>query len=182
MTGLRALLTSLLALTLAASCGERGAGGGSGPFLEAEWSGKDTATIRGAATAEWCDSLRLLQIQALRGDTGVAIAIYPGGQLEAGRFRVVSPTRADSAPPGAAVALRWFAETSIKGFQGDSGAVVVDQPRPGVLTGTFNAKAHSVTDEGRLTIRGSFRGLVVRPAARGCAARRQHPDSSAGVH
>jgi hypothetical protein len=176
------LPTSLLLATLVAACGGAAAGEGSGPFLEAEWSGKDTAKIRGAATAEWCDSLHLLQIQALRGDTGVGIAIYPGRQIQAGRYRVLAPTVADSTPPAAAVALRWFAETSIKGFQGDTGIVVVEQPRPGILTGTFEAKAHSVTDTEHLSIRGSFRRLVARPASRECVARHQRPDSSGGVH
>ena len=171
-----------VALALTTACRERAVGDGSGSFLEAEWSGKEKSTIRGAATAEWCDSLHLLQIQALHGDTGIAIAIYPGRQLEAGRFPVVSPAKADSTPPGAAVALRWFAETSIRGFEGDSGTVVVEQPRPGVLTGSFVSKAHAVTDNAKLNIRGSFRSLVVRPMARGCVARRQLPDTSAGVH
>jgi hypothetical protein len=175
-----ACLTTLVFATLAAACGGRAAG--SGPFLEAECSGKHTAKTHGAATADWCDSLHLLQIQALRGDTGVGIAIYPGRRLEAGRYRVVAPTLADSTPPGAAVAIRWFSKTSIRGFQGDSGIVVVEQPRPGILTGTFDAKAHSVTDTEHLTVRGSFRGLVVRPASRGCVARRQRPDSSGRVH
>ena len=136
----------------------------------------------GPATAEWCDSLRLLQIQALRGDTGVVIALYPVQRFQAGRFRVAPPAKADSTPPAAAVALRWFADTSIRGFQGDSGTVVVDQTRPGVFAGTFDAEAHSVTDGARLTIRGSFHGLTVRPASRGCTARRQRPDTGAGVH
>jgi len=150
--------------------------------LEARWNGKDSAKIKGAATAEWCDSLRLLQIQVLLGDTGVAIALYPVRRIEAGRFRVVAPATVDSNRPWAAVALRWFAETSIRGFQGDSGVVVLEQPRPGVLTGTFDAKAHSVTDAVRLNIRGDFRGLIVRPASRGCPVRRKGPDSGTGVH
>ena len=182
MSPSKALLTVLVSMTLAAACRERGAGKASESFLEAEWRGKDTAKIRGPATAEWCDSLRLLEIQVLRGDTGVAIAVYPARMVEAGRLRVVPPTPADSTRPRAAVALRWFAETSIRGFQGHSGAVVLEQPRPGVLTGTFDVSAHSVTDTATVTIRGNFRNLVVRPASRGCSARHQHPDSNAGVH
>ncbi len=181
MRGGRALVITL-ALALAAACRGGAAGDGPGPLLEARWSGKEAAKIKGTATAEWCDSLRLLQIQALVGDTGVAIALYPARQIEAGRFRVVSPQAGDSSRPWAAVALRWFAETSIRGFQGDSGLVVLEQPRPGVLTGTFDAKAHSVTDALHLTIRGDFHDLPVRPASRGCPVRRQDSDSGAGVH
>jgi hypothetical protein len=176
----RALIALAVAVTLAPSCRPRR--DQEGPFLEAEWREKGTTRLRGEATAEWCDSLRLLQIQALHGDTGVALAIYPVGRLEGGRFRVLAPATADSNRPAAAVALRWFAETSIRGFQGDSGTITMEQPQSGVLTGTFDARAHSVTDAGHATVRGTFRGLVVRPATRGCVARRQHPDSSPGVH
>lgn len=165
------LFLVLVGATLAIACRDVGTGKASDSVLEAEWRGKDTAEIHGPATAEWCDSLRLLEIQALRGDTGVAIAVYPARQVEAGRLRVVRPTPTDSTRPRAAVALRWFAETSIRGFQGDSGAVVLEQPRPGVLTGTFNASAHSVTDTATVLIRGSFRNLTVRPSSRGCPAR-----------
>jgi DNA-binding cell septation regulator SpoVG len=177
-----ALVATLAAVSLAAGCTEPASSDRTAWQLEAHWTGKDSANIKSVATAEWCDSLRLLQIQALHGDTGIAIALYPTRQIEAGRFRVVAPTAADSNRPVAAVALRWFAETSIRGFQGDSGAVVVEQPRPGVLTGTFDAKAHSVTDAARLSIRGDFRDLQVRPASRGCPGRRLRSDSGAGVH
>ncbi len=175
-------LLLLLATLLAAACRTPASAAGEKALLDAEWTGAATAKMSGPATAEWCDSLRLLQIQALRGDTGVAIAIFPVGRFEAGRFTVVPAARADSIPPAAAVAIRWFAETSIKGFQGDSGNVVVQESRPGVYAGTFEARAHSVTDTGHLSVRGSFRGLTVRAAVRGCTARRHPADSSARVH
>jgi hypothetical protein len=149
--------------------------------VEAEWSGAASAKMASGATAEWCDSLRLLQIQAVRGDTGIALAIYPVSQLEARRFSVLPPARADSTRPAAAIALRWFGEASILGFQGESGLVVVEQTGPGRYAGTFEARAHSVTDTSHLTIRGSFRGLTVRPALRGCTMRRPAADTGAGI-
>ena len=180
MSGPKAWPILPLAIALAAACGGSGSGGNAGGRLEVEWSGAATAKVAGRATAEWCDSLRLMQIQALRGDTGIALAIYPVNQFEGGRFPVVPPARADSARPAAAVAVRWFAETSIRGFQGDSGQVVVERT-PGLYAGTFEVRAHSVTDTASLTIRGSFRVLTVRPAPRGCTSRRQVPDSGAGI-
>ena len=172
----------LLLAAILAACRTSASPSSEKPSLDAEWTGADTAKVAGPATAEWCDSLRLLQIQSLRGDTGIAIAIYPVRQIGAGRFPIVAPARADTAPPAAAVAIRWFAETSIRGFQGDSGNVVIQESRPGVFAGTFEAGAHSATDGGHLTIRGSFRGLTVQPARRGCTARRHPGDSGAGVH
>lgn len=153
-----------------------------GARLEVEWSGSDTGKAQATPTAEWCDSLRLLEIRALRGDTGVALALYPRTRVEAGRYPIVPPAAADTSAPAAALALRWFAETSIMGFQGDSGLVTVRESPPGVYAGTIEASARSVTDGSRLSIRGSFRGLVIQPAARGCVSRRTAGDTGAGVH
>lgn len=171
-----------LSTALSASCRPAEGGDKNGPGLVAEWSTRDTVKVSGAATAEWCDSLRLLQIQSIHGDTGIAVALYPIGRFGPGRFPVVAPLRADSARPAAAVVMRWFAETAIRGFQGDSGEVMVEQPRAGLYSGTFRAWAHSVTDTAHLAVRGSFRDLTVGSAVRGCTARHPSPGPGAGVH
>lgn len=136
--------------------------------LSVEWTGSDTGKLSAPATAEWCDSLRLLEIQAVQGDSGLALALYPTDTIRADSYPVLPPTRADSAPPAAAVALRWFAETAIKGFRSDSGTVVVETGPGQELGGRFVAHVASVNDTGRLTLRGTFRGLSIVPAARGC--------------
>lgn len=181
MNGPKAWPILWLAATLTTACGGSGSGESAGARLEAEWSGAASAKVAGEVSAEWCDSLRVVELRTVRGDTGIAIAIYPVNQFEPGRFPVVPPARADSARPAAAVALRWFAETSIRGFQADSGQVVVEQAGPRLYAGTFEARASSVTDTASLTIRGSFRGLTVRPALRGCTARPPPPDSGTDI-
>jgi hypothetical protein len=172
----------VLAAGLAVGCGPSGRGAKGGAQLEVEWSGADTGKVQAEPTAEWCDSLRLLEIRAIRGDTGIGLALYPRTRIEAGRYPIVAPGAADSSAPAAALALRWFGETSIRGFQGDSGLVTVRESPPGVYAGTIEAKARSVTDGGRLSLRGSFAGLVARPAARGCVSHRAAGDTGAGVH
>lgn len=178
------LAAALAAGASATACGKPKDAAPAGPTLDLRWAGPtvDSARVSAPATAVWCDSLKLLQVQALRGDTGIAIALYPVKAFGAGRFPVVPPARADSAPPAAAVALRWFAETAVRGFQGDSGAVIVKQERPGSYTGTFEVSAHSVTDPAHLTIRGSFRALTLRPGGRACVPKPARSDSAQGVH
>jgi 4-hydroxy-3-methylbut-2-en-1-yl diphosphate reductase len=145
--------------------------------LEVQWTGSDTGKVAGRPTVEWCDSLRLLQIQVVRGDTGVALALYPGDSMLGGTYRVLLPARADSAPPASAVAVRWFASTAIRGFQGDSGSVIVERNRAGILSGRFEVAAKSATDTRRIRLHGSFRGLIPRPAAAGCFPKPTPPDS-----
>ena len=178
----RSLLALALAAVFAAGCERAPEEKQAGPLLEARWSGADSGKIAAHAVAEWCESLRMLEILAVRGDTGVALALYAKSTFGAGTYPVLPPTRADSSPPAASVALRWFAETSIRGFQGDSGTVEVKESPPGVFSGVIVAHGHSVTDGGKLTIRGTFSHLVPGPAGRGCVARKPSPDSGARIH
>ncbi|MFL5403564.1 MAG: hypothetical protein ACJ8BF_12175 [Gemmatimonadales bacterium] len=141
---------------------------GGGDDIEVHWTGADQGKVSGTATAEWCSLLRLLEVQALAGDTGVALAIYPTDTLAAGKYPVMDPAKAESLPPAAGLALRWPTQTSIKGFQGESGSVVLERSGSGQLSGSVAAVARSITDNGRLRVTGTFRDLTVRPSTRGC--------------
>jgi hypothetical protein len=137
--------------------------------LEVEWIGSDTGKLVAPVVAEWCDSLRVLELRAVRGDTGIALALYPAESVTAGHYPMVAPQRGDSTRPSSAVALRWFAETSIRGFQGDSGSVSLAAAGPGAGGGSFAGRLRSTTEGSRLSVTGSFRGLTVRPAPPECA-------------
>lgn len=163
--------------------------------LEVEWIGSDTGQLSAPAVAEWCDSLKLLELRAIHGDTGIALAFYPSGpgtradsvprtgsvakpdsvargdSVTPGKYPVIAPERADSSRPSAALALRWFAETSIRGFRGDSGTVVLEATSPGTLAGRFSAYLRSATEGSRLSVTGSFKDLSVTPAPEDCAGR-----------
>jgi hypothetical protein len=157
-----------------APASRRGAG-----QLDIQWSGNDPGKLSGPAIAEWCAVLRVLEIRGIRGDTGVAVAIYPGDTLLApGRYPVVRPTVVDSLSH-ANIGVRWASETSIKGFQGESGSIVVERAGSGELTGRVSAAARSVTDTAGLTINGSFKDLTIRPQARGCVRPPVAPDTNA---
>jgi hypothetical protein len=147
--------------------------------IDVRWSGSDSGSLSGAATAEWCSALRLLEIRGITGDTGFAIAIYPTDTVAAGQYPVMDPARADSSRPAGAIALRWVAQTSIKGFQGESGSVDLQRFSAGGLSGQVVAAIRSVADTQRLTIDGSFHDLPIHAAARGCAAPVKHPQADA---
>jgi hypothetical protein len=145
----------------------------------AEWTGSDTGRIVAPVRAEWCDSLRLLEIRATQGDSGLAVAVYPAGAVGPDSYPVARPDQAHPAP-SAAVALRWFAETAIRGFQGDSGAVVLERADDRV-SGTLEAGLRSITDGARLTLLGTFRDVPIVPAARGCVSRPPVEPADSGV-
>jgi hypothetical protein len=175
----RLIVAGLVGLTACTSRGPSDARAGS---LEVAWTGADTGTLSAPAIAEWCDSLKLLEVRAVHGDTGIALVLYPSDSatpedpVTPGAYLVVLPERADSIRPSAAVALRWFAETSIRGFRGDSGAVGLVTTGPGMGAGRFFAHLRSATDGSKLDITGSFKGLTFTPASKGCAGGPEEPD------
>jgi hypothetical protein len=172
-----------LALTIvaAAACSRPAAIPSDRARLEAGWTGSDTGKISAAATAEWCDSLRVLEIRALRGDSGLALALYPMDSVRPGSYPVLPPIRADTSRPAVALALRWFAETAIEGFRGDSGALVVAAATSQRITGRFEAQVRSVNDADRLTLRGSFRDVPIVRAKPGCLSEPSAEPIDSGV-
>jgi hypothetical protein len=168
-------VASALALTLGlgAACSGSGNQHQAGR-VEAHWTGVDSGRVSGPATAQWCADRRSLEVRAVQGDGGFAIVMYPLDTIEPDTYRVVKPEGADSLAPSAAVALRLFSPGAIKGFQGDSGDVVLEHSGSAKLSGSVHARARSVTNSERLLISGKFRDLSVVPQARGCA-----PESAA---
>jgi hypothetical protein len=170
-----------LAIVLAGlpGCNRETASRGGAGRIDVRWTGGEHGRLSGRATAEWCPVLRFLEIRAIRGDTGMALAIYPADTIIPGTYRVIDPARAESLPPAAGIALRWASQIAIKGFQGDSGSVVLDRAPSGELSGRITATARSVSDTQRVTIDGGFKDLTIRPQARGCAPPSKHPDEDA---
>jgi hypothetical protein len=164
---------------VAGGCSRAESGSSSGPGLTADWIGSDTGRLAASAVAEWCDSLTMLEIRAVRGDTGLAIVLYPVDSIAADSYPVRPPAKADSTPPAAAVAMRWFAETAIEGFRGDNGSVVLDAVEPGGITGRFQANVSSVGSADKLKLSGRFRDLPVAKASRGCVGRDARRDTAA---
>lgn len=163
----------LVLLAISLSCDGSVSSKNQGSSLEVGWTGSDTGQMSAPAVAEWCDEQRRLEIRALGGDTGVALAIYPNVILSPDSYPVVAPVPRDSVVPSARVGLRWFAATAIKGFQGDSGTVVLERTDSGRLSGKLGVRARSVSNTERVTVTGEFRNLTVLDQVRGCI-----PDSS----
>jgi hypothetical protein len=158
-------------LGVALACTKPADGTRTGPRLTVRWTGADTAAFGASATAERCDTLHLIEIRAIAGDTGVGLALYDSGTVRPGSYPIRPPAAADSAAPAAALAVRWFSQTAVQGFQGDSGQLSLRRAADGDLSGTFTAKAHAISGSGRLELTGSFDDLRVEPAARGCEPR-----------
>lgn len=144
-----------------AAC-QSGSGRTSGGHLQIRWSGREPGRLSAAATAGWCAPRHLLEVRSIQGDTGVALALYPAETLTSGVYRVVEPTRAESLPPAAAVALRWLTPKIVQGFRGESGSIRLQRSSSGQVSGELSLRARSVVDTERVTITGSFQGLTLQ--------------------
>jgi hypothetical protein len=136
--------------------------------LEVRWDGHNSGNISGVATAGWCALRRVLEIRAIQGDTGIALALYPGETIGPGEYRVVDRARPESVPPAARIALRWLTSNTVQGFQADSGRVDLERSSFGQLSGSVRARARSVIDTQRISLTGTFRDLTVLPDSLGC--------------
>ena len=133
------------------------------------------------ATAEWCDSLRPLEIRRVsrrqrhRASRSTPRARHPAGQLSH-RSPEQRPCRHR---PSAAVGARWFSADVDAGFQSDSGGSSSRGPRTGRARGRFTRPRIAATGKGPSSLDGSFEGLAratghagLHDACRGPAAGR----------
>jgi hypothetical protein len=177
----------LLAVAVLLACPRQESRTDSQGHLEVAWSGKDHGKLAGPATARWCAVRRVVEIELVKGDTGIAIALYPARTLVPGTYPVLDPARADSLPPAAAIALRWLGSAVVQGFRADTGRIVVQRSAAGLFSGRFGAQARSVVDTQRMTLSGTFQDVAPTRDTLGCAARANSAEEAAetpdtGVH
>jgi len=176
----RSRLGLVFVLSLMAACGKWESQASQAGRLEARWTGADSGRISAPAAAEWCADRLLIEIRAIQGDTGLALALYAVDSIAADSYRVVEPSRANSAPPAVSVALRLFSQTAIKGYQGDSGKVILERSGSGQLSGRLAARARSVLNGEQIRLSGKFDRVTVTPQERGCAP--APPDATPDTH
>ncbi|MEA2725308.1 MAG: hypothetical protein QOH59_3079 [Gemmatimonadales bacterium] len=170
-------LALALGLTLLTACDVRESQQARVGRLEAQWAGTDSGKISAPAAAEWCAERLWLEVRAIQGDTGLAMALYPVDSIVTDSYPIVDPTRADSVRPSASLGLRLFSQTAVKGYRGDSGAVLLVRSSSGQLSGKVTARARGVPNGEPVRLSGKFDRVAVLAQERGCVA--GSPDSSA---
>jgi len=153
---------------IATACGDSPDSAGKAGWVAASWTGADTGRMAGSGIAEWCAERRALEIRGVQGDTGLAVVLYPVDSIEPDTFRVVLPEGADTLAPSGAIGLRLFEANAVQGYQGDSGAIVLQRAESGQLSGTIAARARSVVNGQQVRLTGQLRNLNVVPQGRGC--------------
>ena len=158
---------------LLAAC--HGGKSGSGRLDVMLTSTTDTVRFKVRARAHWCASDSSLEIVGTRGDSGLAVALFPKDSLLPGAYPVGAPDHAVIVRPSARVGARWFGKTLVEGFYSVSG--VVNLSAGGTVSGDLVAMLQGVGTEGQEEARGTFRNVPVRAAELPCGSR---PDTTEG--
>jgi len=144
---------------LLAACQGRGSG-----QLVARWIGpEDTTSFRAPVTASLCGAKQRLDLLALRGDSGIGLALYPVDSAKlAAVYTVTEPGGPIQIRPGAGVAIRWFGKTAVEGFWGRQGTVTVTQDKRGRVGVAIDAMlVSSVLGGPALALTGSASGIPI---------------------
>jgi hypothetical protein len=150
-----------------------------GPGMVAvSWVGQDTGRFVAAGRAGWCAADSLLQITAVRGDTGIGLALLVEDTLRAVQHPVLSPEVPVTWRPLGYGALRWFRMRSgddglsglssdVKGWEATGGVVSVTATDPGP-TGAVDLRLRSLGGFDTLRLTGTFTALPLEAAPGGC--------------
>ena len=135
--------------------------------LSVSWTGHATGRFQAPARGAWCPADSMLQIEAIRGDTGVSLALFEKDTLARGQHPVVAPEVMVSWRPLAGAALRWFNDSEVLGFSGSGGVVSVTSTDSGA-TGTIDVRLRAANQMDTLHLSGTFTGISVEPAVGAC--------------
>lgn len=175
---MRNLLVIGAALTLG-GCGQSpptSAGEGPGA-VSVSWVGRDTGSFVATARGSWCPADSMLQVTAVRGDTGLGFALFAGDTVAPGQHPVVSPEVGVEWRPQARAALRWFymrpaggpggTTTDVRGWEATSGVVSVTATDSGP-SGTLDLHLRALGGFDTLRLTGSFTAVPVAEAVGAC--------------
>lgn len=137
--------------------------------LAVQWRGKHRGKAVLPARVNWCPVNRTGVLEAIAGDTGVAVVIYEANALTGGPHPVVLPGSGAVVPrPGASVVMRSPKDsTALLAFASQSGVVDL-KLAPKLLSGTFSVVMRAALSSDSLTLAGNFTDVPVRTMAVGC--------------
>jgi hypothetical protein len=137
--------------------------------LDVVWRGEDRGRFIAPLIATHCAESGLVELLAVRGDTGVGAALFlkDSALVEPGDYPVVPGSQLEEPRPGASAGIRWFATTSISAFEALTGTVHVEMTG-GELKGAIDMKLQSLDSPDTLRMTGSFDLVPLTRADSGC--------------
>jgi hypothetical protein len=163
------LFAALVLLALPSACRRAPTEARNGQVL-VEWQGTHRGRFIAPMSVTHCPESGIVELIAVRGDTGVGFALYPvdSARVVTGEYRVFPSGTVVPPRPAAGAALRWYTGVDLAPFEGTTGAVhasVADS----LLSGDFEVRMEQPSGTDTLTVTGRFVALPIQRMAPGCS-------------
>ena len=137
--------------------------------LAIQWRGSHRGEAVLPARVNWCPVNRTGVLEAIAGDTGIAVVIYEANALTRGPHAVVMPGVPVVVPrPGASVVMRWPKDSSaLLAYASQSGLLDL-RLAPKLLSGTLSIRMRAASGSDSLMLTGNFTDVPVVAMAVGC--------------
>lgn len=134
-----------------------------------QWRGSHRGEAVLPARVNWCPVNRTGVLEAIAGDTGIAVVIYEANALTRGPHAVVMPGVPVVVPrPGASVVMRWPKDSSaLLAYASQSGLLDL-RLAPKLLSGTLSIRMRAASGSDSLMLTGNFTDVPVLAMAVGC--------------
>jgi hypothetical protein len=137
--------------------------------LDVSWRGSARGRFVAPLEATHCASSGQVELLAVRGDTGVGVALFleDSTAVQPVVYPVMSGSLLQETRPGSSIAVRWFAVTSISAFEGITGKVTLSSAG-NALSGTLDVTFKALDRPDTLHMSGSFTQVPVAKADTNC--------------
>ena len=136
-------------------------------MLSVSWVGQYEGRFAVPALASWCPADSMVQVFAMRGDTGVGFTLFAPDTIRPAQYPVVSPEVVVDWRPLGAAAVRWIGEADIVGYQAVSGVISVTSVDSG-LTGSLDIGLRVPNGVDTIHVAGDFTAIPIVPATGAC--------------
>jgi len=138
-------------------------------LLTVRWSGTYEGSFTAPAVGRWCRSDSLIEIIAVRADTGIGLLVLGQDSVRAGQYPVFPPGVFIPSRPQAQAAARWLGRNQVLGFEGKGGQLTLTEAGER-LTGRVEATLKLSQETSADTVRmvGEFTRVPVRTATPPC--------------
>jgi hypothetical protein len=146
--------------------------------VSVEWNGFVRGSFAATASGSWCARDSLLEVLAVRGDSGFGFALAVTDSVRVGKHPATAPSVVVDWRPLAVAGLRWATDTAVRGYEAQSGTIEVTDVSGGRVTGTIDLRLKQIDTIDTIRLSGSFKRIAVAPS-RGSCGRVQRPGGTA---
>ena len=136
--------------------------------VDVTWAGAVTGKFTAPGDASWCGTDSLLEVMAVRHDTGVAFTVLVQDVIRTAQYPVISATVQANWRPLGYAALRVATDTSLRGYEATSGVIHVTTLVDSAISGTLDLRLKRTDGPDTAKLRGTFTKLRIARARGQC--------------